>query len=278
MNLPPQRSRAFTIVEVLVAVAIFSMIIIGIYAPWAAVIKASQAGLNAAASAQRARISIKCIQDALTTAQMFAANGNLYTFKARNSDDSSGYLSFVARLPASFPGVGHYGDAIVRRVEFYTDGDRNLVMTQCPLLVTNDEHKPYQLQLAKDVTLFMFEFWDDQKKEYVTDWLKSNQLPTVVRVAVGLGRTGGNAQNPVDLVNCTVAMPCVAVQPQWQRGTVVPGMAPGATMPGMTPGVLPNQPPGAFPPGMQPGIQPGKQPGGPGQPFQPGFTRPFGGK
>jgi len=265
-----QRRHAFTIVEVMVAVFIFGMIILGIYATWSAVVQANASGLRAAASAQRARISIKCIQDALTTAQMFAANGTNYWFLADTSRDDAASLSFVARLPASFPGVGRYGDAIVRRVSFFTDNERNLIMTQYPLLVSPKDHEPYSLQLAKDVTLFMFEFWDDQKKEYVTEWAKTNQLPTLVRVALGLGKAGGDPNKPLDLVTCTVAMPCVAVQPQWQRpgGAGVP--PPGAVLPGTTPGVLPNLPPGAMPPGIQPGL--------PVQPLQPGGARPFGSK
>ena len=258
MRTVARRTPAFTIIEVMLAIMIFGMIIIGIYAVWSAILKASKAGLNAAAAAQRARVSIKAIEDALTTAQMFSANGKYYYFIANTENEKTGDLTFVARLPATFPGVGRYGDSVVRRVRFYTDEDRNLIMTQVPMLVTNEDYQPYRLQLAKDVTLFMFEFWDDQKKEYVSEWAKTNQLPRLVRVALGLGRAG-NSQNPQDLVTRTIAMAAIAIPGQWQRAPMMPGM-PG--MPGMP--MAPGQPyPG------QPGFVPG-MPGMPNQPMPPG--------
>jgi hypothetical protein len=238
--------------EVLLAIGIFSLVIIAIYSTWSAVMQGTRAGLNAAANAQRARISIKAIEDALLTAQMFSANGRHYYFLADTANDKCGSISFVARLPASFPGVGRYGDQIVRRVTFFTDAERNLVVTQLPMMVAEDkDYQPYSLQLAKDVTLFMFEFWDEQKKEYVSEWAKTNQLPKLVRVALGLGSVGNNSQNPQDLVTRTIAMPCTAVRPEWQRAPAMPGPSPGG----------PNRPgmPGA--PG-QPGMPPG-------QPVQP---------
>jgi hypothetical protein len=248
----PVRPNAFTIVEVLLAITIFGLVIIGIYSTWAALMHGSKAGLSAAANAQRARISIKAIEDALVTAQMFSANGRYYYFIADTSNDKFGSLSFVARLPASFPGVGRYGDHIVRRVGFYTDADHNLIMTQVPMMVAEDkDYEPYSLQLAKDVTLFMFEFWDDQKKDYVTEWAKTNQLPKLVRVALGVGTVGNNSQAPQDLVTRTIAMPCTAVRGEWQRAPAMPGVPTG--VPPGPPGVPPG--PGGVPP-VTPAFQP----------------------
>ncbi|MBI5385560.1 MAG: prepilin-type N-terminal cleavage/methylation domain-containing protein [Verrucomicrobia bacterium] len=246
---------AFTIVEVLMAVTIFGLIMVGIYATWTAIVQGSKAGLSAAAQAQRARISIRAIEEALVTAQMFSASAKpkrmRYYFLADSEKQS---LSFVARLPATFPGVGRYGDTVVRRIEFSVDENRNLIMTQMPMLVadTAEEHdiKPYRLQLAQDVTLFMFEFWDDQKKEYVAEWAKTNQLPHLVRVAVGLGKMQ-NSQAPQDLVTKTVAMPAMAIPGQYQTAPMMPGMPPGGIPPGgIPPGGIP---PGGLPPGVFPG-------------------------
>ena len=201
---------------------LFSLIIIGIYSVWSAIIRASKAGLNAAAMAQRTRISIKAIEQALTTAQMFSSNGTNYLFLADTSDEKSGALEFTARLPAGFPGVGRFGDTVVRRIRFEVDGNRNLNMMQRPMLATED-YQSYSLQLAQDVTLFMFEFWDEQKKEYVTEWAYTNQLPKIVRVALGVGKSG-HSQMPQDLETRTIAMPCTAIPPQWQNAPVLPGM------------------------------------------------------
>jgi type II secretory pathway pseudopilin PulG len=249
MKTIPRATRGFTIVEVMLAVMMFGMIIIGIYSVWSVIIQGSQAGRNAAAVAQRARVSIQAIQDALTTAQMFSANGKYYYFVADTSDEKCGGISFVARLPDGFPGVSYANSEItkrVQRVSFTTDPDRNLIMKHAPFMEAEvEENKPYELQLAKDVTLFMFEFWDDQKKEYVSEWGSSNQIPKIVRVALGLGKTP-NSQMPMDVVTRTIAMPCMAIPGLWQNAPIAPG-PPG--MPGMPPGGIP---PGGMPPGMVP--------------------------
>lgn len=231
-----QQEHGFTILEVLMAVTIFGLVMIGIYATWAAIVRGSRAGLSATAASQRARISIKAIEDALVTAQMYTANGRYYYFLADTSDETYGSLSFVARLPATFPGVGRYGAQIVRRVSFYTDADRNLMMEQLPMLVAavkDQEYQPYRLQLAKDVTLFMFEFWDEVRKEYVNEWAKTNQLPRLVRVALGLGKLP-NSQQPQDLVMRTIAIPATAIRPEWQRAFPV-GTPVGSPNPGIPP-------------------------------------------
>ncbi|HTD65083.1 MAG TPA: prepilin-type N-terminal cleavage/methylation domain-containing protein [Candidatus Limnocylindria bacterium] len=225
---------AFTIIELMIAISIFMMILVSIYSVWSGILKASQAARSAADSAQRARISMRAIEDALTTAQMFTANmppqskKPYYSFLADMSGDF-GSLSFVAHLPATFPGVGRFGDQIVRRVTFRCvpgkDNTMDLVMEQGPMLMAVEEgYEPYSLVLAKDVQMFGFEFWgrpDPIRKpnadpEWLDHWDSTNSLPILVRVGLGLGKTDkkGDAQ---DLVVKVVALPARAVAPEWQN-------------------------------------------------------------
>ena len=233
---------------------IFSMIILGIYTVWTIILKATRSGQNAAAMAQRERISIRTIEDALLTAQMFSSNPRpYYSFVADTSGDFAA-LSFVARLPASFPGVGRYGDQFVRRVSFYVNNDRELIMTQAPMLMgMQKDFEPYSLALAKDVTLFLAEFWGQDRGgewKWVQEWTSTNQLPKMVRVAVGMGKSLSDGSKPQDVAMRVIALPAMAVPPGLQMG--------GPGMPGM-----PGMPPGMVPPGLPPGAMPGQaMPGG----------------
>jgi type II secretory pathway pseudopilin PulG len=224
-----QTKVGFTIIEVMLAIGIFSMIIISIYSVWTGILKASKATRSAADSAQRARVSMRALQDALTTAQMFTANmppqnpDAYYSFIADMSGDY-GSLSFVAHLPATFPGVGRFGDQIVRRVTFTIepekDGTLDLVMRQGPMMMAADkDFEPYSLVLAKDVQMFGFEFWGRNPKtgtwEWVEEWNSTNSLPTLVHVGLGLGKTGKKGE-PQDVVHRYIALPATAVQPEWQ--------------------------------------------------------------
>lgn len=51
-------SRAFTLLEILVALSLLSIVVIAIYSSWNAILKGSKVGLDAAAESQRARMTI----------------------------------------------------------------------------------------------------------------------------------------------------------------------------------------------------------------------------
>src|SRR4051794_24870430 len=76
----PRLEAAFTLIEVMLAMTIFAMVMIAIYASWTAVLRASKAGLQAAAEAQRTRISIQAIRQALTSGQLYMPNVRYYWF------------------------------------------------------------------------------------------------------------------------------------------------------------------------------------------------------
>ena len=90
-------ARAFTLIEILVAIAIFAVVLAAIYSSWTAILRASKVGLEAAAQVQRERIAARTIEQALEATRSFAADWRHYGFVAENGEDAT--LSFVARLP-----------------------------------------------------------------------------------------------------------------------------------------------------------------------------------
>ena len=222
---------AFTIIEIMLAIGIFAMVLTAIYATWIAILKGSKAGLKAAAEVQRSRIAMRTMEDAFNSTEMFVANMKYYLFVSDTSGDMAA-VSLASRLPAGFPGVGRYGDQVVRRVSFYTqpgkDGMSELIMTQAPILLAtnNGGVEAYTITLARDVTLFKLAFFDDKKNEWLEEWKYTNQLPRLVQIALGLGKTGNDASKPYDLTTTLVALPSVAVQADIQGG--VGPIPPGA--------------------------------------------------
>ena len=114
------------------------------------------------------------------------------------------------------------------------------------LMAMNEEFEPYSLVLAKDVQLFMIEFWGQQKEtrnfEWVTEWNSTNAMPKLIRVALGVGKVAekGKAQTVVYQV---IALPASAVAAEWQMpmgigapprpGFGGPGVPPGQLQPGL---------------------------------------------
>ena len=135
--------------------------------------------------------------------------------------------------------------------------------------------RPYTITLARDVTLFKLAFFDAQKGEWLDEWTFTNKLPRLVQIALGLGKTAGNANKPYDVVYSLVALPSVGVAADVQGGAWGQ-RPPGATGQTNVPGTYPpgsyppgSGPPGAYPPGAYPpGAYPpaGVRPPGP-RPF-----------
>jgi prepilin-type N-terminal cleavage/methylation domain-containing protein len=253
----PMLRSAFTMVEMMIAIALFSMILAAIYSSWTAILRASKTGLEAAASAQRARITIRVLEDSLSSAQSFGAHQQLhpeyYSFVAENGD--SPMLSFTAHLSKSFPRSGKFGDLDVRRlifsVEAASDGSRQLVLRQWPIVMDPDrDEKEYPIVLAKHVKGLEMQFWDSNKNppEWVDEWegMKTNQLPKMIMLTLKL------ADNPhstrvTEEITRIISIPAMTVNRTWQTPGVgggppgTPG-APGTpAIPGNQ-GLPPNQP------------------------------------
>jgi hypothetical protein len=124
-------------------------------------------------------------------------------------------LSLAAHLPAAFPGSSLFGDNVIRRVTFDVergnDGQNNLVMTQAPLLEALDgANTPYPITLARDVNVFMLEFWSIQDGDWVVSFDQTNQFPPMIRVTLGCGHSAEHPEAPYEVIVRTVAMPAGA--------------------------------------------------------------------
>jgi type II secretion system protein J len=183
-----QRSahQAFTLVEILLAIGIFGMILLAIYASWSAIMRGTRVGLTAAAEVQRTRVAVHALEESIGSAVMYADNSIYYSFFADTAGNFA-FLSFVARLPESFPGSGLFQGQPLRRVTFQVDKEKNLVLSQSTLLDIAD--KPYTINLAPKTRVFAVEFYNPRRNEWLPEWISTNQLPTMVRIALDFGDT-----------------------------------------------------------------------------------------
>ncbi|HVY69184.1 MAG TPA: hypothetical protein VHH73_04615 [Verrucomicrobiae bacterium] len=211
----------------MVAIGILGMLMVTIYASWSAILRGAKVGQDASAEAQRSRMALRCLEDALMSAQLFSQNMEHYTFFADTSGDYA-YLSVAARLPGSFPGAGIYEGQVVRRVTFSVEpspAGNQLVMRQMPLFgATNAaEDLSYRLPLARDVSAFGLEFWNTNRNEWNTDWPFTNQLPRMVRVTLGFGRANQYFNRPKDVVTRQILLSSLAIPAAYQGGIAPTG-------------------------------------------------------
>jgi prepilin-type N-terminal cleavage/methylation domain-containing protein len=216
------RRAAFTLVEIMIAIGIFSLVLASIYSSWTAILRASKAGLDVAASVQRSRIAIRMLEDSLGSAQSYAATLPYYFFLAENGSEAS--LSFVARLSKSFPRSGKFGDLDVRRLYFSVErgpeGSPQLVLRQSPLLMEPDvDEKQHPIVLVKNVRAFELQFWDTNRNppDWVDEWkeAKTNQLPKLVMITLKVA-DDPRSRNSQEEISRIINLPAMTVQRIWQ--------------------------------------------------------------
>ena len=230
---PRRETAAFTLIEILLAVGIFSMVIIAIYSSWTAILRGSKAALDTAADVQRTRIAVRALEEALGSAEISPQNIKFFSFFADTSDQYP-YLSFVARLPDSFPGSGLFGDDSLRRVTFSVEagpgGQSQLVLRQSPMLeATHLVGEPYKIVLAPSVTLFEIQFLHPRQLLWVDEWVYTNALPRMVRLALGFGQRRGRTAEDVTVRVITLNSTVVDRTP---AGVGAGGVPPGGVPPG----------------------------------------------
>jgi type II secretory pathway pseudopilin PulG len=215
------RSRAFTLVEIMVAITLFMMMMGSIMACWKSILSGARVGEAAAAAAQRSRTSMRAVEDSLNNLEIVNTPQLIkyYAFIADTSEPQFASVSFAARLPASFLGSDYFGDAVMRRVTFDVEKDAinqnqlNLVMTQYPLLaIPNDDFPPKSIILARDVSAFVLEFWSPKDDDWLTDFLKTNEVPPMIRITLGTGHSAHDSRMPVEIISRVVVPNTVAHQ------------------------------------------------------------------
>src|ERR1700722_2112949 len=153
--------RAFTLIEIMVAIAIFAILVAAVYSTWVVILKSSRVAQETATRAQRQRIAVRTIEDSLTCLQSFQASIQYYSFIVQNGDEPE--LSFVARVPDIFPRNGRF-DSDLRRLTFTVEPDadsgKDLVLRQNEILKDMDsEEQANPLVLARNVKDFLVECW-----------------------------------------------------------------------------------------------------------------------
>jgi prepilin-type N-terminal cleavage/methylation domain-containing protein len=185
-----KRRRAFTLVEIMLALGIFTMLIGALYATWILVMRATIVGKRAAAQ----RI------------QSHQASIYYYLFNIQNGDQPM--LSFAAYLPDTFPRNGEFlndtpnGEAmdyhlrgLVFSLQQEQDGEKDLVLRQSPILMNMSPSEiSTPLVLARNVSDFLIECWDTNSAEWATEWDATNEIPPLVRVTLGFETPNGPKQ------------------------------------------------------------------------------------
>ena len=189
------RHNGFTLPEVLVAVTILSLVILMIYASWAALLRVTESSAVAAEHTQRERVAFQVIKEALAGASWYEnrAEGPLEL----EIDEPFSRLKIITRVPPGFWGGRALEGFPLRRIEFLTEPagsgeNRQLVMEQQSLLAevaSGQVHRTVLLPKVEEFSIKVQPGRPSNPGQWESVWGLTNGapggLPARARVSLG---------------------------------------------------------------------------------------------
>ena len=195
-----KKQAAFTLVEAIVSVAVFSIVLAMVYGVFFSLARSTVVGAEATVEIQRQRIALKTIEDSLSGLVYYEQSKEQYSFLADTTIFDYPSISFVSRVPPDFLGNKEFGSQRLRRIEFTVEDDedlgRSLVMYQEALMQpvnTQDIREPKRWVLGPNLDTFFFVFWSTINNEWVSEWTETNSAPSRLKFELAFKGADGEA-------------------------------------------------------------------------------------
>lgn len=197
---------AFTLVEVMVTVAILAIVLAMVYSTFFSVLRVTKSGADAAEQVQRERIALKTIEDAFSGIVYYEQNQERYAFEADTTDFDYPALSFVSRVPPDFLGSKKFGAQRLRRIDFIVEDiephGRSLVMYQTPILQPVEDADLNDREswvLGPGLDTFFVVFWSTINNEWISEWTETNSVPTRLKFEMSFKGDDGSSAEITDI-------------------------------------------------------------------------------
>jgi len=185
----------FTLVEVLLAVTILSLVMVGVYGIWSASLKAWKRGGEATEVFQRQRVVMETLTQLAQSAVYFGASPELYAIIGAKNPGLGDSVSFVTASDAFLP-PSEGNDIGMRRVIISLERDdyqrTYLAIVNQPALSVKDSSKQ-ELQahvVSMDVSGFFVRYLDPRDGDWYEKWEDPNVIPSAMEFTVVFGQPG----------------------------------------------------------------------------------------
>jgi len=224
-------SRAgFTLLEILVAVAILSIVVAALYGTWSAALNGWRRGTDASEVFQRQRVVMEALKELTQSAVFFSASADLYTIIGAKNPGLGDSVTFVTASDAFLP-PSEATDAGMRRVTISLEQDQYrrtyLAIVNQPALRPDDQsaEPPQAHVISMDVSGFYVRYRDPRSGDWDETWEEAALPPSAIEYTVVFGQQGGRL--PPVVVTRAVDIPVAAFISQGNGG--LPTGFPGAT-------------------------------------------------
>jgi general secretion pathway protein J len=185
----------FTLVEVILAVSILSIVIVGVYGIWSASLKAWRHGGEATEVFQRQRVVMETLTELTQSAVYFAASPELYAIVGAKTPGLGDSVSFVTASDAFLP-PSEASDVGMRRVTISLEQDDYhrtylAIVNQPALTVKEDSKQVLQAHVVSmDVSGFFVRYLDPRNGDWSEKWEDPNIVPSAIEFTVVFGQPG----------------------------------------------------------------------------------------
>ena len=204
-----RRQAAFTLLEVVLAVAMLALVITAVYSTWNGALKAWKRGSEVAETFQRQRIVMDTLAELAKSMTFFSSQSGLYAVIAEHGRSGDDSVSFVTASDVSLPQSESLA-AGMRRVTISlarSGHDRPyLSLVNEPALEIQDESTPATSHvLSTDVTGFYVRYRNPRDGSWSDEWTEENMVPSAMEFTVVFGGRPGRA--PPVVVTRAVELP-----------------------------------------------------------------------
>ena len=185
----------FTLVEVVLAITILSLVIVGVYGVWSASLKAWRRGGDATEVFQRQRVVMETLGQLAQSAVYFASSPDLYAIIGVKHPGLGDSVSFVTASDAFLP-PSEATDVGMRRVTISMEQDEYrrtylAIVNQPALGVTDDSKQEVQAHVVSmDVSGFFVRYLDPRDGAWYDKWQEANLIPSAMEFTVVFGQPG----------------------------------------------------------------------------------------
>ena len=272
------RNRAFTLIEVLVSVAILSMTMALVTMIYTNTIKAWRLAQGAMDELHQGDFVIEQVMTALRSATFFQGNGKVYGFWLDdNGTQSSAHdeVSFVTSSSAFMPSGSPYQNNLHRifiGIDSDDEGREGLAVRALPHMKKDIEKRDAPVWIVSSrVAGFDCQVYDFERKSWSDDWDNTNKVPNLVKVTLTI-KPPHEGDPPLTLSR-VIEIPIATASTTAAAAASAPGATSTTNAPIPSPGLVPAGPGGR--PVNRPGVlpipnNPGTTPRGPGAPRFPG--------
>jgi prepilin-type N-terminal cleavage/methylation domain-containing protein len=219
----PGNTRAgFTLLEVLLAVAILGIVITAVYSTWSAALNGWRRGSDVSEVFQRQRIVMDALKELTQSAVFFSASPELYTILGTKNPGLGASVTFVTASEAFLP-PSEAMDAGMRRVTISLEQDQYrrtyLAIVNQPALSPEDqssEPPPQAHVISMDVSGFYIRYRDPRSGDWDETWEETAVPPSAIEFTVVFGQQGDRL--PPVVVTRAVGIPVAAFISQGNGG------------------------------------------------------------